>query len=104
VSAVAPSLKKISFFNCQQIEMAYLAANCTELKELCFFHKTSLHLEADEPSSCWTSDTFFPSLKTFRSHTCLGIWSSLFEGKSGLKNLQLNCCHIETDVIINHLI
>jgi len=84
--------------------MAHLAVTCTELEDLCFSSLTSLHLEADDPSSCWTSDTFFPSLKTFRSHTCLGIWSSLFEGKSELENLQLNCCHIGTDVIINNLI
>lgn len=51
-------------------------------------------MDSGEMSPSLSPDTFIPQLKEFRSDICLGAWSYLFENKSSLVQLSLNCCHI----------
>ena len=45
---------------------------------------------------------FLPQLKSVESDVCLdSIWSRVFEEKSTLTSVDLNCFHIETDVSKN---
>ena len=41
-------------------------------------------------------DTFLPNLKKFKSSSCLGVYSFLFEQKKSLTHLDLHCSHIST--------
>ena len=41
-------------------------------------------------------DNFLPNLKKFKSSSCLGVYSFLFEQKKSLTHLDLHCSHIST--------
>ncbi len=49
-------------------------------------------------------ETFLPNLKIFVSCICLGHRSQVFEQKRNLTELDLNCSHIGTGVIIIFII
>ena len=52
--------------------------------------------EGDQSTKEIDASTFLPNLKKFKSSGCLGIYSPLFEEKSALTHLDLDCSHIST--------
>ena len=70
---------------------------CFLLEEL---EISGLELPKEEDQSAATMQidqaTFLPLLKKFKTYTCLGIYSLLFEEKKSLIHLRLQCSHILT--------
>lgn len=72
---------------CRKIKLADLSL-CKQLENLRILYDTTLVHDVID------SATFLPKLKSFHSNSCLGVHSRLFEEKSSLVRLVLNCCHL----------
>jgi len=98
LNALGPNLKKLTLKRCD-FDMAWLSS-CTQLQHLkincCSLRTDKL---ATRGHNNWTHATFLPVLTEFQSNVCLQKWAPVFEEKSTLVKLTLNCCHIATKVI-----
>jgi len=92
------NLTRLELIDVGPVDMSLLAP-CYKLEHLSIINKSIINSEDVNAASRWTPDTFLPMLKSFRIHTCLGVWAPLIERKSKLVNLELICCHIGTNVI-----
>lgn len=84
-------LQKLEFKHCVEIKLDDIAL-CQQLKSLRIGpYFTTLLPEKFE--SRFDSAKFLPQLKIFKSDGCLGRTSRLFEEKSNLVSLVMNCFH-----------
>ena len=88
-----PELKQLEFEGFYDVELADLAL-CSKLESL-NLHKTNVWMDPPKETD---PTTFLPNLKSFQTEICLGTYSHLFEEKSSLVRLVLNCSH----VAVNH--
>ena len=98
LNALGPALKKLTLKRCD-FDMAWLSS-CTQLQHLtinCCSLRTDKLITRGHNN--WTHATFLPVLTEFQSNVCLQKWAPIFEKKSTLVKLTLNCCHIATKVI-----
>jgi len=92
-------LTTLDLFGCGPIDMAQLGVR-RELENLSIV-LSPINLHDADAASCWTPDTFLPSLTHFRNDACLGVWARLMiERKCKLVDISINCSHIATDVSI----
>jgi len=99
LNAFAPTLKHLTFKSCDGINLMDLI-HCRQLESLFILNcrvSSSLAETKVEPSRLNPS-SFLPHLKSVKSDICLGLWSSLLEGKSELTHVFLNCFHNGTKV------
>lgn len=99
LNAFAPTLKHLTFKSCDGINLMDLI-HCRQLETLFILNcrgSSSLAETKVEPSRLNPS-SFLPHLKSVKSDICLGLWSSLLEGKSELTHVVLNCFHNGTKV------
>ena len=91
-------LQALFISDCDQVNLAHLAS-CVVLDSLMLLDST-ISSEGSDTISCWTPKTFLPSLTELVvvCGPCLGLWAPLLEAKSTLVRLDLNCCHIGTNV------
>jgi len=89
-------LKELSFVGCKLINLADLA-RCTQLQSLRI--SSTCTMDSYENVPALSAGTFLPSLKTFESRICLGSASALFENKTTLSRLVLECCHLNLQVL-----
>lgn len=88
----------LTFIACEQINLPILAP-CQRLESLRIHSSNSSLIDVEETKLTELNKrTFLPTLKSFESHICLGVLSRLFEEKSTILHLVLNCCHIGTEV------
>lgn len=88
------TLQHIELNGSESIYLQDLAV-CNQLESLQLFYRFRSGLkESNEGPTAFDADNFLPKLKVFESAACLGPLSSLFEGKSNLIHLKLNCCHV----------
>lgn len=86
-------LKSLELQFCKKIQLEHLAS-CTQLEKLKIMGGSILISSArNDPMIRWAPDTFLPLLKSFESDICLGVWAPIFEKKSTLINLELDCIH-----------
>jgi len=90
-------LKKLTLNCCEDVNLEALLP-CSQLESLRLGDSSSLIPAEDQHPIDHSS--FLPNLKTFEAAICLkdGVWASLFELKSSLTRIALNCCHIGTNV------
>jgi len=96
LKAFGAGLKRLTFESCEKINVPDLVY-CKQLEALQI--SGSSCLAEKKTNGNLNAETFLPLLKSFESHSCLGTWSSLFEEKSTLVSLCLNCTHIGIEVI-----
>jgi len=92
-----PTLKQLTFQQCTEINLADLAS-CSQLESLRILNSSIAYPQENEAVLMDSQALFLPLLKKFKSGTCLGVYSRLFEQKSTLTHLALVCCHIGTKV------
>jgi len=99
LKAFGPKLKSLAFDSCNNISLADLIP-CTNLESLKFIKFSSIALhEESEQNAALTAEDFLPELVSLESSICLGPFASqLFEHKSKLTSVTLNCCHIGAKV------
>ncbi len=91
-------LKTLGLWGCNQVNLAHLAS-CVVLEDLTLIGSRIISSEGSDPTSCWSPGTYLPSLTNLTvCGYCLGLWAPLLEEKSTLYTLNLNCCHIGTNV------
>jgi len=99
-----PDLKHLSFEYCSK-EIVNLEdlLPCSKLEDLRFRgYLPNTPLNSNAVDFQW--EEFLPRLKILESDVCLGrTWSRIFEEKSTLTSIILNCFHIGTEVSINLL-
>ena len=88
-----PELQQLEFKRCEGIKLADLSL-CLQLENLRIIAITVLPNIVD---STVDEATFLPHLKSFESDVCLGLHSRLFEEKSTLVQLVLECSHVGVD-------
>lgn len=100
IKAFGSRLKSVEFIDCSELDLLDLIP-CNILESLLISDDCSILVNASGSFEIdqLISLPFLPSLKKFSSYSCLGIWSSLFESKTSLTELQLNCSHIGKGVI-----
>ena len=90
-------LTTLDLYGCGPTDMGQLGI-CSKLEELSIV-LSPINLEDVGAASCWTPETFLPSLTHFRTDACLGVWAPLMiERKCRLVDISIHCCHIATDV------
>lgn len=77
-------LNMLDLLGCSNLEILHISSK----------DKNFSLMDSGEMGSSFSPNTFIPQLKEFRSDICLDAWSYLFENKSSLVQLTLNCCHI----------
>lgn len=82
-----PGLKHLEL-ECRKIKLADLSL-CYQLDSLRILSRDAVLIHHDIDSAA-----FLPKLKSFHSAICLGAHSRLFEEKSSLVRLVLNCSHV----------
>lgn len=104
LKAFGPKLKSLAFESCN-ISLADLIP-CTNLETLKFLKSSSIaSLEEGEQNSEITAESFLPELVSLESSICLGPFAAqLFEHKSKLTSVSLNCCHIGAKVSAESLL
>ncbi|KAI9555851.1 hypothetical protein GHT06_018368 [Daphnia sinensis] len=97
LTAIAAQLTQLTFVSCDRIDIAGLIA-CKELEVLRIFLASSLVLQTEDPEERYSPpEAFLPKLSRLESDICLHAqYSHLFEEKSSLLHLDLDCCHIGT--------
>ena len=99
LNAFGPTLKQLTFEQCCKINLADLAS-CSQLENLRILNSSLANPQENEAVLMDSKSSFLPLLKKFKSGTCLGVYSRLFERKSTLTHLALGCCHVGTNVPI----
>ena len=96
LKAFGAGLKRLTFESCEKINVPDLVY-CKQLEALQILGSSCLAVKKTDDNL--NPESFLPLLKSFESRPCLGTWSSLFEEKSTLVCLCLNCTHIGIEVI-----
>ena len=89
------TLESLTFESCRNINLKDLSS-CANLMKLEVLERSSLIPPENE--SQVHAASFLPKLKELSSDICLGNWNRVFETKSELTSVTLNCCHIGTGV------
>ena len=94
---IGAQLSLLTFVSCELIDVTDLIS-CTELEMLRFFFSSTLFLPSENPEEKYfPPEEFLPKLKRLESDICLrSRYSHLFEEKSTLTYLDLECCHVGT--------
>jgi len=91
-------LQHLDFKGCHRIKLADLAL-CHQLQDLRIIssklHPPLTFIPQQIDDSTVEAATFLPQLKSLESNVCLGHHSRLFEEKSTLVRLVLNCSHVD---------
>ena len=92
-----PNLKHLTIENSKNVDLAALMT-CSQLESLTLKDGVKLkRIPTDHPTL--NPGSFLPKLESLESEICLGTyWTRVFEQKSGLTRVALNCCHIGTKV------
>lgn len=83
-------LQNLKFKSCHEIKLTDLAL-CSQLENLRIRESS---LNSREFISSIDAPAFLPRLKRFKSDSCLGLASRLFEEKPTLVSLVLHCSHV----------
>jgi hypothetical protein len=94
---IGPQLSLLTFVSCELIDVTDLI-QCTELEVLRIFFSCTLLLPIENPEEKYfPPGTFLPKLSHLESDICLRLrYSHLFEEKSTLTYLDLECSHVGT--------
>lgn len=98
LSSIGSQLQRVTFVSCEAINIDDLTP-CNQLKTLqIYFSSSVIDLSKDLVQCVFRnrSQDFLPSLNRFESDICLGETSAVFEEKSTLTHLELDCCHVNT--------
>lgn len=95
LTSIGAQLLHVTFVSCESIEIADLSP-CTQLEVLRIFFSSSLLKDENESKTYSDSETFLPKLDRLESDICLGEISRIFEEKSSMTHLDLECCHVNT--------
>ena len=90
-----PKLQTLMINYSPKIVLEDLAV-CHNLKNLAIFQMNALNTSGNQTPL--NSQTFLPNLISFRADICLGDQLRVFEEKTTLETLYLNCSHIGTTV------
>ncbi len=92
-----PTLKELLYHSSYPSMVDFIPCICLESLAFSYFSSSSLDTYSEPPTHL-NADNFLPMLKKFKSSCCLGSsWSRLFEEKTSLVSLNLNCCHVGID-------
>ena len=98
LNALGHALKSLDIIE-SKLDLAQLVP-CCYLERLTIWEGCSIINDGADGTASLISLPFLPVLKSFSSSVCLGEWSPLFESKTSLTKLGLNCSHIGIGVII----
>lgn len=73
-------------------------ASASRLESLLIGSHCELMMRSKEDATLLRDDNFLPQLKKLESGSCLGSLSYLFEKKTTLEKLTLECCHIGAEI------
>jgi len=73
-------------------------ASASRLESLLICSRCELMMRSKEDAALLRDDNFLPQLKKLESGSCLGSLSYLFEKKTTLEKLTLECCHIGAEI------
>jgi len=91
-------LESLTFESCLELDLSDLLP-CVKLESLFILSHSTLDPKAI--GSNIIAHTFIPQLTSIESGICLSSWAFLFEGKSALTRVFLNCFHLGTVVSIH---
>lgn len=97
LTAIGAQLSQLTFVSCERIDLTDLIP-CKELDVLRIFLASSLWLPTEDSEERYSpSEAFLPKLNRLESDICLHArFSHLFEERSTLLHLDLECCHVGT--------
>ncbi len=95
LNSFGPKLQNLAILFCHGIVLEDLAV-CRNLKTLEILQLNTLNASGNQ--TLLNSQTFLPNLISFTADICLGDQLRVFEEKTTLETLYLNCSHIGTTV------